>query len=966
MTVLSSVAVSVATTDYERLTRRRRAGRPVRPRQAAADRLRGGRVPPGPGHERRRGARAGPGLLRRAADPQGQGRRRHAHPARPGLASDRHGAARPPRARAQRRHVLDRPRRPAARRDRRARDPLAVGPEAAPRSTPSRRPRSAPGSRAATACTSATDLGVDVVCARRGRGGGRRAHSESSPSSAEAAELVRIESGRPRHGIDFDAETIPQEAGLNERAVSFTKGCYVGQETVARLYYKGKPNRHLRGLKLSRARVTRATAIMLGDKVVGELGSVAESPVHGPDRTRSRPPRGRSGSGSHGRRERRGRRGRRAPLRLGSRSLKAGDGPVELVQRILPPCPAASPRPFADLRCADGPRRRAGGRRPAPRRAGAGARPRAPARRRSAPPAALQSGDGVKTGRELTPVLRTLAEKLPALDGADRRRAERMLARPTQGEATGSTPAPTPCPRPPPLCGAHFCVHYVATTDDAPPAGDATATACPTTSRSMLRRVRARLQRRERADGLARRRSRTAARAATTCIDVYLQNIGPDGMFGYAAVDAATSAGALQLAAYLVMDNDYSDRPFVQRGYTNFLPPLQVTAAHEYNHVLQFNYDTHADTWSSSRRRSGWRTRSTTTSTTTSPTSVAGPNLSLTPDHPVHSGRRGQLEGLRRRGAEPLGRRALRPGRRSAARGRSRATPTRSPRAPTTARCASGARASSTRSPSSRRRPPSGAQANGFFEEGNTFPDISRALSDNRRWSPQDTGGNDFVAGGIDHTSYALVNIDPAGRDRLALGGSFRQGVGRRDRAGRAHRRRHRAATDVQIKRLPAAAASARSCSTNATKYSRVTAVVVNARHRARRLLAGHERLGLARRRRADHARRQRLQAAQAGSLLAEARRASGLAAQPRVDDLHRGHGGRRRRAACASSARATRPCARASRRAATAARCVKPRRFASKPRTSATRSSSTTDVTDPGGNPLPASRRTWRFTTAR
>ena len=44
---------------------------------------------------------------------------------------------------------------------------------------------------------------------------------------------------------------IPQEAGLNERAVSFEKGCYVGQETVARLYFRGKPNRHLRGLRLS-------------------------------------------------------------------------------------------------------------------------------------------------------------------------------------------------------------------------------------------------------------------------------------------------------------------------------------------------------------------------------------------------------------------------------------------------------------------------------------------------------------------------------------------------------------------------------------------------------------------------------------------------------------------------------------------------------------------------------------------
>ena len=69
--------------------------------------------------------------------------------------------------------------------------------------------------------------------------------------SEEAAECLRIESGRPRLGLDMDAETMPQEAGINERAVSFTKGCYVGQETVARLHYRGKPNRHLRGLRLT-------------------------------------------------------------------------------------------------------------------------------------------------------------------------------------------------------------------------------------------------------------------------------------------------------------------------------------------------------------------------------------------------------------------------------------------------------------------------------------------------------------------------------------------------------------------------------------------------------------------------------------------------------------------------------------------------------------------------------------------
>jgi tRNA-modifying protein YgfZ len=125
-----------------------------------------------------------------------------------------------------------------------------------------------------------TDLGIDVLCPAA-QAGAVAAALEVEPASLEAAEVLRVESGRPRHGIDFGLETIPQEAGLNERAVSFTKGCYVGQETVARLHYKGKPNRHLRGLKLSEPGHSGA-AVMLGDREVGRLGSTVVSPVHGP------------------------------------------------------------------------------------------------------------------------------------------------------------------------------------------------------------------------------------------------------------------------------------------------------------------------------------------------------------------------------------------------------------------------------------------------------------------------------------------------------------------------------------------------------------------------------------------------------------------------------------------------------------------------------------------------------------
>ena len=99
--------------------------------------------------------------------------------------------------------------------------------------------------------------------------------------SPAAAEIVRIEAGRPRFGAEMGTETMPAEAGIVERTVSFTKGCYIGQETVARLHYKGKPNRHLRGLRLSAAAQPGAV-LQLGEKEVGRLGSAAVSPALGP------------------------------------------------------------------------------------------------------------------------------------------------------------------------------------------------------------------------------------------------------------------------------------------------------------------------------------------------------------------------------------------------------------------------------------------------------------------------------------------------------------------------------------------------------------------------------------------------------------------------------------------------------------------------------------------------------------
>jgi folate-binding protein YgfZ len=129
----------------------------------------------------------------------------------------------------------------------------------------------------------ATDLGLDLI-ARSDQADELRnllARSEAVDVTEPAAEILRVESGRPRFGREMTTATIPQEAGIAERAVSFTKGCYIGQETVARLHYRGKPNRHLRGLRLE-APAAAGDAVMLGDREVGRAGTAVISPALGP------------------------------------------------------------------------------------------------------------------------------------------------------------------------------------------------------------------------------------------------------------------------------------------------------------------------------------------------------------------------------------------------------------------------------------------------------------------------------------------------------------------------------------------------------------------------------------------------------------------------------------------------------------------------------------------------------------
>jgi folate-binding protein YgfZ len=144
-------------------------------------------------------------------------------------------------------------------------------------------PRATEFARAVECVSLRTDEGVDLIvpAAERDRVRDALLAAGAVEVSAEAAEILRIEAGRPRFGAEMGTATMPAEADIVERAVSFTKGCYIGQETVARLHYKGKPNRHLRGLRLS-GRAEPGDSVAIGEKEVGEVGSAAVSPALGP------------------------------------------------------------------------------------------------------------------------------------------------------------------------------------------------------------------------------------------------------------------------------------------------------------------------------------------------------------------------------------------------------------------------------------------------------------------------------------------------------------------------------------------------------------------------------------------------------------------------------------------------------------------------------------------------------------
>jgi hypothetical protein len=210
----------------------------------------------------------------------------------------------------------------------------------------------------------------------------------------------------------------------------------------------------------------------------------------------------------------------------------------------------------------------------------------------------LFDGNGVHTGKELTPVLKDLAIHLKALPAAEQREARALLARPSAGQAQAGEDAYSAKATEHRLCSEHFCIHWITRDDgavdpDVPPLASNDGDDIPDFVQQMSG-VFENVYNVENGQMNWRPPTSDGTRGGDlNKVDVYLKQLGDQGIFGYSTPDPGQDGNSQ--SAYLVMDNDFSQAEYPR--YPNPLPAMEVTAAHEYNHVLQFGYDVLQDSW---------------------------------------------------------------------------------------------------------------------------------------------------------------------------------------------------------------------------------------------------------------------------------------------------------------------------------------------------------------------------------
>ena len=441
---------------------------------------------------------------------------------------------------------------------------------------------------------------------------------------------------------------------------------------------------------------------------------------------------------------------------------------------------------------------------------------------------ALLDGRGVRTGKELTPVLKELSAGLKALPGAEQREARRILLRPTRGQAQAGEEAYDAGTTEHSLCTEHFCVHWV-TGDtrgpdehDMPPLDSADGDAIPDFVQTVSQVFENVYAVENVGMGWRAPRSDGTRGGESDKVDVYLKQLGNQGIFGYATPDPGQESNSQY--AYLVLDNDF--RPDEYPRYSNPVLPMQVTAAHEYNHVLQFGYDVLQDSWMFESTAVWMEDKVYDDINDYVSYLNAWTQLAQVPLTAFNSGDLSDPLNLKVYGDavwnrwidEHYGQDAIR-----AAWERSLQTTPRSfaPSAYNSALTSAGTtffEAFATFAADTAEWRSSA----GVFEEGSTWPDVQRATRTSL------VPGGRGVEGRLDHTSFALVNVTPTEDERIKLVASIPRGaagafalVGREgdEATGR---------PSVVMKRLPDGGQTSVEL-TNPNRFGRITAVLVNA-----------------------------------------------------------------------------------------------------------------------------------------
>jgi Bacterial Ig-like domain len=438
---------------------------------------------------------------------------------------------------------------------------------------------------------------------------------------------------------------------------------------------------------------------------------------------------------------------------------------------------------------------------------------------------AVRNGSYAKTGFELTLLLKELGNRLPDLSPRDRRTATRMMLRPTIGQAQPGEDAYAIPEHNPPLCTVHFCIHWVDHNvpghADAPPSKDANHNLIPDYVETMSQ-VFEHVHQVENGELGWREPVGDGTRGGgVDKTDVYIKELGDQGIFGYSTPDPNQKTNSQ--FAYLVMDNDYSQAEFPR--YSNPLLPMEVTAAHEYNHVLQFGYDWLQDTWLL-ESTAVWMEDKVYNSVNDY-VSYLKPWTQLTqvpltsfdaadPSDPINVKVYGDAVWERWIEAHYGPDTVRAPWERSLQTN----PPSFAPAAYDSALRSQGTNLfeAFTRFAADTAEWRSTA---GPFEEGNTWPAIQRA-------SKKTLAPGLGLSGHLDHTAYALINVARTGDKRIRLVGTLPKGTaGAFALVGRTGTETS-GAIEVQLRRLPKGGRGRVSLD-NPGRFSRITAVLVNA-----------------------------------------------------------------------------------------------------------------------------------------